>query len=127
KVRAIVGGYESKVGGFNRAVAAMRQPGSTFKPFVYATAIDSGRYTAASVVNDAPEVFDLWRPKNYESGKFEGPVLLRHALKKSINTVPIRLTYDLTPAAVAEMANRLGIRSELPKELSLALGSGEVT
>src|SRR5690606_31493465 len=81
----------------------------------------------ASVVNDAPEVFDLWKPKNYETGKFEGPVLLRHALKKSINTVAIRLTHDLTPAAVVSMANKLGIVSELPKELSLALGSGEVT
>jgi penicillin-binding protein 1A len=127
KVRALVGGYTSKVGGFNRAIAAKRQPGSSFKAFVYAAAIDSGKYTPAARVNDAPEVFDLWKPKNYESGKFEGPVLLRHALKKSINTVAIRVTHDLTPAAVAAMANKLGIISELPKEMSLALGSGEVT
>jgi len=127
KVRALVGGYTSKVGGFDRAVAAHRQPGSSFKPFVYTAAIDSGKYTPASVVNDAPEVFDLWKPKNYESGKFEGPVLLRHALKRSINTVAIRVTHDLTPDAVAAMAHRLGIVSELPKEMSLALGSGEVT
>jgi penicillin-binding protein 1A len=127
KVRALVGGYTSKVGGFNRAIAAHRQPGSSFKPYVYMAAIDSGRYTPASRVNDAPEVFDLWKPKNYESGKFEGPVLLRHALKKSINTVAIRITYDMKPDAVAAMAHKVGIVSELPKEMSLALGSGEVT
>jgi penicillin-binding protein 1A len=127
KVRALVGGYTSKVGGFNRAIDAHRQPGSSFKPYVYATAIDSGKYTPASRVNDAPEVFDLWKPKNYESGKFEGPVLLRHALKKSINTVAIRITYDMKPDNVAAMAHKLGIVSELPKEMSLALGSGEVT
>jgi penicillin-binding protein 1A len=127
KVRALVGGYNSKVGGFNRAIAAHRQPGSSFKPYVFAAAIDSGRFTPASRVNDAPEVFDLWKPKNFESGKFEGPVLLRHALKKSINTVAIRVTYDMKPEGVAAMANKLGIVSELPKEMSLALGSGEVT
>ena len=127
KVRALVGGYSSKVAGFNRATMAKRQPGSSFKAFVYATAIDSGKYTPATKVNDAPEVFDLWKPKNYESGKFEGPVLLRHALKKSINTVSIHVTHDLTPASVAQMANKMGITNELPKEMSLALGSGEVT
>ncbi|MBL0212706.1 MAG: PBP1A family penicillin-binding protein [Myxococcales bacterium] len=127
KVRALVGGYASKAGGFNRATMAKRQPGSSFKPFVYATAIDSGKYTAASKVNDAPEVFDLWKPKNYETGKFEGPVLLRHALAKSINTVAIRVTYDMKPEAVAAFANKMGIQSALPHEMSLALGSGEVT
>jgi penicillin-binding protein 1A len=127
KVRALVGGYSSRVGGFNRAVDAHRQPGSSFKPYVYTTAIDSGKYTPASRVNDAPEVFDLWKPKNYESGKFEGPVLLRHALAKSINTVAIRVTYDMKPDSVAATAHKLGVVSELPKEMSLALGSGEVT
>jgi penicillin-binding protein 1A len=127
KVRALVGGYSPKVGGFNRAVDAHRQPGSSFKPYVYATAIDSGKYTAASRVNDAPEVFDLWKPKNHESGKFEGPVLLRHALAKSINTVAIRVTYDMKPENIVATAHKFGIVSELPKEMSLALGSGEVT
>lgn len=127
RVRALVGGYVTKAKGFNRATMARRQPGSSFKPFVYAAAIDSGRYTPASIVNDAPEVFDLWRPKNYESGKFEGPVRLRHALAKSINTVAIRVTHDLTPAAIAALAHKLGIESALPEEMSLALGSGEVT
>lgn len=127
KVRALVGGYTSKVAGFNRATMAKRQPGSSFKPFVYATAIDSGRYTAASKVNDAPEQFDLWKPKNFETGKFEGPVLLRHALAKSINTVAIRLTYDMKPENVAALAAKMGVASKLPHEMSLALGSGEVT
>jgi len=127
KVRALVGGYSSKAGAFNRATMAKRQPGSSFKPFVYTTAIDSGKFTPASRVNDAPEVYDLWKPKNYESGKFEGPVLLRHALAKSINTVAIRVTNDIRPDNVAAMAHKMGIVSELPKELSLSLGSGEVT
>jgi penicillin-binding protein 1A len=127
KVRAMVGGYSFTKGDRNRALYAKRQPGSSFKPFVYGTAIDSGKYTAASVVNDAPEVFDLWKPKNYESGKFEGPVPLRHALAKSINTVAIRLAYDMKPETIAAFAHKMGIQSELPKEMSLALGSGEVT
>ncbi len=127
KVRALVGGYTSKAGGFDRAIQAHRQAGSSFKPFVYGAAIDSGKYTNASRVNDAPEVFDLWRPKNYETGKFEGPVLLRHALANSINTVAIRVAYDMTPAVVADFAHKMGIKSELPTEMALALGAGEVT
>ncbi len=127
KVRALVGGYSSKVAGFNRATMAKRQPGSSFKPFVYGAAIDSGRYTAASEVNDAPEVFKLWKPKNYEGGRFEGPVLLRYALAKSINTVAIRLTEQIKAENVVAFAKKMGINSPLPAELSLALGSGEVT
>jgi penicillin-binding protein 1A len=127
KVRALVGGYASKVKGLNRAFA-LRQPGSSFKPFVYAAAIDSGRYTPATTVNDAPEQFDLWKPKNYETGKFDGPVLLRYALAKSINTVAIRVTYDMKPPTIAALAKRMGIvRKALPEEMSIALGSGEVT
>ncbi|MGE3545803.1 MAG: penicillin-binding protein 1A [Kofleriaceae bacterium] len=127
KVRALVGGYAPKVEGLNRAVQAHRQAGSSFKPFVYGAAIESGKYTAASTVNDAPEVFDLWRPKNYESGKFEGPVVLRRALARSINTVAIRVTHDIKPETVASFAQRMGVQSKLPNEMSLALGSGEVT
>ena len=126
KVRAMVGGYGTRRGDLNRALDAHRQPGSSFKPFVYAAAIDSGRYTPASIVNDAPEVFDLWRPKNFETGNFEGPVTLRHALASSINTVAIRVAYDIKPEVVAALANKLGITDKLPNEMSLALGSGEV-
>lgn len=126
-VLALVGGYQQRVGDFNRATQAKRQPGSTFKPLVYAAAIASGRYTPATLVNDAPEVYDLWKPQNYKKGKFEGPVRLRHALAKSINTVSIRVLHDIGPAQVVDLAHRMGITAALPAELSLALGSGEVT
>jgi penicillin-binding protein 1A len=130
KVRALVGGYASKIAGFNRATMAHRQPGSSFKPFVYAAAIDSGRYTPATVVNDAPESFKdfpEWRPKNYETGKYEGPVRLRYALSKSINTVSLQLAYNVKPEAIVALAKRMGIASDLTPELSIALGSNEVT
>ncbi|MBK9069532.1 MAG: PBP1A family penicillin-binding protein [Myxococcales bacterium] len=127
KVRALVGGYDQVPGGFNRALQAKRQPGSSFKPFVYGAALEARRVTPASIVNDAPEVFDLWKPKNYDAAKFEGPVRLRYALAKSINTVAIRVCADITPAAIVDFAKRAGIVSELPLELSIALGSGEVT
>ncbi len=126
-VVAVVGGYGTRIGDFNRATMAKRQAGSTFKPFVYAAAIDSGEYSPASVVNDAPEVYDEWKPENYKKGVFLGPVRLRFALAKSINTVSIRLIQEMGPARVAELARAMGIQSELPKHRSLALGSGEVT
>jgi len=142
KVRALVGGYSSKIAGFDRATMAKRQPGSSFKPIVYAAAYERAETakchandptqklvcaTPATIVNDAPEVFDLWRPKNFETGEYLGPVRLREALAKSINTVSIRVTYDLKPETVVAMAHRLGIKSDLPNEMSLALGAGEVT
>lgn len=127
EIRALVGGYDVNAADFNRATMARRQAGSTFKPFVYAAAIDAGDYTAASIINDTPEVFDLWRPQNYKKGAFEGPVRLRHALARSINTVAIKVAHDVGVARVAEVANLMGIKSELPDGLSLALGSGEVT
>jgi penicillin-binding protein 1A len=127
QVLAVVGGYNYRPGDFNRATRAKRQAGSTFKPFVYAAAIDSGEMTAASLVNDAPEVYDLWKPENYEKGEFQGPVRLRHALAKSINTVAIRVMNDIGPERVVQLARAMGIESDLPKELSLALGSGVVT
>jgi len=130
KVRALVGGYASKVAGFNRATMAHRQPGSSFKPFVYAAAIDSGKYTPAKVVNDAPEVFaefPEWKPKNFETGKFEGPVRLRYALSKSINTVSLRIAHEVKPESIVALAKKMGIASPLKPEMSIALGSNEVT
>ncbi len=142
KVRALVGGYASKIAGFDRATMAHRQPGSSFKPIVYTAAYEQAAArkchandpsekkvcaTPATIVNDAPEQFELWRPKNFETGEYLGPVRLRSALAKSINTVSIRLVFDTGPDAVVAMAHRLGIVSELPKEMSLALGSGVVT
>jgi penicillin-binding protein 1A len=127
RVLAVVGGYFYRQGDFNRATRSKRQAGSTFKPFVFATAIDSGETTAASIINDAPEVYDLWKPENYEKGEFQGPVRLRHALAKSINTVAIRVMHDIGPDRVVQTARAMGIESALPRELSLALGSGAVT
>ncbi len=129
EILALVGGYNFRAGGFDRAQRALRQAGSTFKPFVYAAAIDSGRYTAASVVNDAPEVYDLWKPENYEKGSFRGPVRLRIALADSINTIPIKLLHDLKVPTVKELAARAGITTPMADDLnlSLALGAASVS
>ncbi|MFT3693033.1 MAG: transglycosylase domain-containing protein [Kofleriaceae bacterium] len=142
KVRALVGGYSTHLGDYNRATQAHRQPGSSFKPIIYTAAFaraedakchanDSTNKqmcgTPATIVNDAPEVFDLWKPKNFETGEFLGPVRLREALAKSINTVSIRITNDLDPKNVVAMAHKLGIKSELPTEMAISLGAGEVT
>ncbi len=127
EVLAMVGGYASRAGGFNRATMARRQPGSSFKPIVYAAALASGRFTPATVVNDSPEVYDLWKPQNYKKGAFEGPMRLRHALAKSINTVAIKVLHEVGPDNAVELAQQLGITGDLPRTLSLALGSGEVT
>ena len=126
-VLALVGGYKSRVADFNRALRAKRQPGSAFKPFVYTAAIESHKFTAATVINDAPEIYEFWKPKNYIKGKFEGRVRLRQALARSINTVAIRIMNQVKPRSVVDIAHKMGIQSELPLELSLALGSGEVT
>ncbi|MEO8703703.1 MAG: PBP1A family penicillin-binding protein [Kofleriaceae bacterium] len=140
KVRALVGGYASKTLGINRATDAHRQPGSSFKPYVFAAGIELGAgkekdeggritFTAGSPVNDAPDPRweDRWNAKNYETGKFEGTVLLRYALSKSINTVAIRVLERVTPDKIIDLAKRVGIQSKLPTTLSLALGAGEVT
>jgi penicillin-binding protein 1A len=128
-VLALVGGYGYRLGGFDRSQRAHRQPGSAFKPFIYAAAIDSKKYTAASVINDTPEVFKLWKPQNHEKNKFRGPVRLRVALADSINTVSIKVLSDIGILPVREMASLAGI--ELPPveklDLSLALGTATVT
>ena len=126
RVLAMVGGYAYEAGQFNRALRAQRQPGSAFKPIVYAAALDTGRFTAASLVDDAPDVYDLWKPKNFEKDVFRGPVRLREALAHSINTVAIRVFSDVGAERVIELAHDLGIDETLPSELSLALGSGSV-
>ncbi len=132
-VVAMVGGYDFATSTFNRATQAKRQPGSSYKPFLYAAAIDSRRFTAASVVNDAPEAIrdqytgKLWKPQNYEKSGFEGPMTLRQALTKSKNTVSVRLIEALTPETVKGFAERVGIHSPMPDNLTLALGTGEVT
>ena len=132
-VVALVGGYDFNTSAFNRATQARRQPGSSFKPFLYATAIESTKFTPVSIINDAPEAIrdpytgKMWKPQNYEKGGFEGPITLRMALTKSKNTVSVRLIEALGPEAVAAFANKAGIKSELPQNLTLALGTGEVS
>jgi penicillin-binding protein 1A len=132
-VVALVGGYDFRLSEFNRATQAHRQPGSSFKPFVYGAALDSQKYTAVSLINDAPEAIrdpftgKMWKPHNYEKGGFEGPLTLRAALTKSKNTVSVRLMEAIGPEAVTSFANKAGIRSPLPQNLTLALGTGEVT
>ncbi|MEW5742059.1 MAG: PBP1A family penicillin-binding protein [Myxococcota bacterium] len=131
-VVAMVGGYDFAASPFNRATQARRQPGSSFKPFLYAAALDSGKYTPVSVVNDAPEAIrdpytgKLWKPQNYEKGGFEGPMTLRSALTHSKNTVSVRLIEALGPDAVIAFAGKAGIHSAMPQNLTLALGTGEV-
>jgi penicillin-binding protein 1A len=129
EVLALVGGYDFHAGGYDRTQRAQRQAGSAFKPFVYAAAIESGRFTAASLLNDAPEVYALWKPQNYEKESFKGPVTLRTALAESINTVAIRLLNDVGQGPVVELATKAGIVTPLPPDvgLSLALGANSVT
>ncbi len=132
-VVALAGGYDFAASHFNRATQARRQPGSCFKPFVYAAALSSGRFTTASILNDAPDLFrdpwtgKEWKPQNYEKDVFEGPMMLREALSKSKNTISVRLIEAVGPEAVIDLARRAGISSELPENLTLGLGTGEVT
>lgn len=122
EVLALVGGYDQRAGAFDRARAAQRQPGSAFKPFVYAAAIDSGRYTPATLIEDAPAVYGSWTPRNFDD-TYLGPVRLRLALAHSLNSVTVRLLDELGVGPVRELARRLGIASTLGNDLSLALGS----
>ncbi|HFC53177.1 MAG TPA: peptidase, partial [Gammaproteobacteria bacterium] len=131
-ITALSGGFDFFHSKFNRATQAQRQPGSAFKPFIYSAALNKG-YTAASIINDAPIVMDdenldeRWKPRNY-SGRFFGPTRLRVALTKSRNLVSIRLLRSIGVGYAAKYATRFGFRSKsLPRDLSLALGSGSVT
>ncbi|MGB5810614.1 MAG: penicillin-binding transpeptidase domain-containing protein, partial [Polyangiales bacterium] len=124
-VLALVGGYHAK-SGFNRATQAVRQPGSTFKPIVYARAIQSRRFTPASLVVDAPAVYDEWKPRNYEQWNYQGAVRLREALARSINMVAIRVVEDIGVNEVAEFARQDGITTKLEEDMALALGASGV-
>ena len=124
-VRAMVGGRNYAESQFNRAVAAKRQPGSAFKPFVYLTALEHG-LTPDTVREDKPIALKGWKPENF-ARQYYGPVTLTQALSMSLNTVSVRLTLELGPAAVAKTAYRLGIASKLDPNPSLALGTSEVS
>jgi penicillin-binding protein 1A len=131
RVLAMVGGFSFDQSQFNRATQALRQPGSSFKPFVYAAALDNG-YTPSTVVLDAPVEIDqgpgvgTWRPENYE-GKFYGPATLRFGLEHSRNVMTVRLAQDIGMPLIAEYAKRFGVYDDLPPYLSFALGAGETT
>jgi penicillin-binding protein 1A len=131
RVLAMVGGFSFDQSQFNRATQALRQPGSTFKPFVYAAALDNG-YTPSSVVMDAPLEIDQgpgmgsWRPENY-GGKFYGPKPLRFGIELSRNVMTVRLAQDVGMPLIAEYAKRFGVYDDLPPYLSFALGAGETT
>jgi len=124
-VRALVGGKSYADSQFNRGIAAKRQPGSAFKPFVYLTALEHG-LTPDTVRDDAPISVKGWKPENYEH-EYMGPVTLTQALANSLNTVSVRLTLEVGPAAVIRTAYRLGINSMLEPNASIALGTSEVS
>jgi penicillin-binding protein 1A len=121
----MVGGRNYGESKFNRAVAARRQPGSAFKPFVYLTALERG-LTPDTVRDDRPIDVKGWRPENYTREYF-GPVSLTRALAHSLNTVSVRLTLEVGPKAVVRTAHRLGIASPLVANASIALGTSEVS
>src|SRR5436309_4080324 len=129
-VRALVGGRDWNHSNFNRATQALRQPGSAFKPFVYVATIDNG-YRPTDVIVDEPVSFpggngELYQPSNYDR-QFRGPVTLRYALQQSINIPAIKLLRKVGTSLVGSYARRMGIRSPIGQNLSLALGSSEVT
>ena len=130
-VKVMVGGRDFLASQFNRAIQSRRQPGSAFKPIIYAAALDKG-YTPATEIIDSPIVFDdqvndfTWKPKNYGK-KFYGPTLLREALAKSRNVVTIKILQDIGIDACIGYAKKLGITSDLSRNLSLALGSSGVS
>lgn len=132
-IRAMVGGFDYAKNKFNHVTQAWRQPGSSFKPFIYSAALEKG-FTPATVVNDAPLFFDAdttgsqpWEPKNYD-GTFEGPMSLRRGLAKSKNMVSIRVLQSVGPGYAQEWVSRFGFETDKhPAYLTMALGAGSVT
>ena len=132
-VKALVGGFDYRKSKFNRVTQAWRQPGSSFKPFIYSAALEKG-FTPATVVNDAPLFFDVamtggtpWQPKNYD-GTFEGPMSLRRALQQSKNMVTVRVLQAIGPRYAQDWIGNFGFeRDKHPANLPMALGAGSVT
>jgi penicillin-binding protein 1A len=132
-IRALVGGYDFSRNQFNHVTQALRQPGSSFKPFIYSAALEKG-FTPATVINDAPLTFtaaetgsEPWEPKNFD-GKFEGPMRLRTALVKSKNLVSVRILQAISPQYAQDYITRFGFDPKLhPPYLTMALGAGNVT
>lgn len=132
RVLAIVGGFSFDMSQFDRAVQARRQPGSSFKPFVYAAALDNG-YKPTSIVLDAPIEIeqgpgqDVWRPENYNKDRSYGPTTLRIGIEKSRNQMTVRLAQDMGMPLITEYSRRFGIYDDLMPVLSMSLGAGETT
>ena len=132
-IKALVGGFDFDKNKFNHATQAWRQPGSSYKPFIYSAALEKG-FTPATVINDAPLFFDAgvtggkpWEPKNYD-GKFDGPMTMRSALARSKNMVSIRILQAVGPRNGQEWGTRFGFEAEKhPAYLTMALGAGSVT
>lgn len=132
-IRALVGGFDFERNKFNHVTQALRQPGSSFKPFIYSAALEKG-FTPATIINDAPLHFEArqtgseaWEPKNFD-GTFEGPMRLRTALAKSKNLVSVRILQDITPQYAQDYIARFGFDPKLhPAYLTMALGAGMVT
>ena len=130
RVLAMVGGFSYDQSQFNRATQALRQPGSSFKPLVYAAALDNG-YTPSTVILDAPIEIDtgssgIWAPENYTK-KYYGPSTLRFGIEQSRNVMTVRLAQDIGMPLISEYAKRFGVYDSLPPYLSFALGAGETT
>ena len=132
RVLALVGGFSFAESQFDRAVQARRQPGSSFKPLIYTTALDNG-YTPASIIVDGPLCISQgagmpqWCPKNYEAGSAAGPSTLRFGIEKSRNLMTVRLANDMGMPIIVEYARRFGVYDNLMPMLSMALGAGETT
>jgi penicillin-binding protein 1A len=132
-VRTMVGGFDYAKNKFNHVTQAWRQPGSSFKPFIYSASLEKG-FTPATVINDAPLFFDAgttgsqpWEPKNYD-GSFDGPMSMRRGLAKSKNMISIRILQSITPAYAQEWVTRFGFEADKhPAYLTMALGAGSVT
>jgi penicillin-binding protein 1A len=132
-IRALVGGFDFDRNKFNHVTQALRQPGSSFKPFIYSAALEKG-FTPATIINDAPLRFEarqtgseVWEPRNFD-GTFEGPIRLRPALAKSKNLVSVRILQEITPQYAQDYITRFGFDPKLhPAYLTMALGAGTVT
>jgi penicillin-binding protein 1A len=132
-IRALIGGFDFNRNQYNHVTQALRQPGSSFKPFIYSAALEKG-FTAATIINDAPLTFsstqtgsEPWEPKNYD-GKFEGPMRLRTALVKSKNLVSVRILQAISPQYAQDYITRFGFDPKLhPPYLTMALGAGNAT
>ena len=133
EIKAMIGGYDFLRSRFNRAIQAKRQPGSAFKPFIYAAAFDMG-LSPATLIDDSPITYRTvingqladWSPQNYD-GQFRGYITLREALEHSVNVATVRLTERIGVHRVIEMANQMGIKSELRSEYAIALGVFDVS